>query len=94
MDYGKRSQTLGRRRERLLFGGIDAANNAAERALRPAVIARKTLGGNRSPKGAKTQQILSSILRTCQQQGEDAFARITRLLSAPSWWAPRSTGEG
>lgn len=43
--------------------GIDATNNAAERALRPAVIARKTWGGNRSPNGARAQQILSSILR-------------------------------
>lgn len=60
--------------------GIDATNNAAERALRPAVIARKTWGGNRTHKGARAQQILNSILRTCQQQGKDSFARITRLL--------------
>ncbi len=64
--------------------GIDATNNAAERALRPAVIARKTWGGNRTHNGARAQQILSTILRTCQQQGKDAFARITRLLSAPA----------
>jgi len=62
--------------------GIDATNNAAERALRPAVIARKTWGGNRTRNGARAQQILSSILRTCQQQGKDAFERITRVLSS------------
>jgi transposase len=62
---------------------IDATNNAAERALRPAVIARKTWGGNRSPNGAKAQQILSSILRTCQQQGKETFARIRSLLFTP-----------
>src|SRR5436189_5868149 len=28
--------------------GVDATNNAAELALRPAVVARKTWGGNRS----------------------------------------------
>ncbi len=60
--------------------GIDATNNAAERALRPAVIARKTWGGNRTHKGARAQQILSSILRTCQQQGKDSFVRMSRLL--------------
>jgi len=37
-------------------------NNAAERAIRPAVIARKTWGGNRTASGAKTKMILASIL--------------------------------
>ena len=35
--------------------GIEATNNAAERALRPAVVARKTWGGNRTENGAKTR---------------------------------------
>jgi transposase len=63
--------------------GIDATNNAAERALRPAVIARKTWGGNRTGNGARTQQILISILSTCRQQGKDSFDRITSLLLSP-----------
>jgi len=64
--------------------GIEATNNAAERALRPAVIARKTWGGNRTENGARTQQILISILSTCRQQGKDSFERITNLLLSPS----------
>ncbi len=60
--------------------GIDATNNAAERALRPAVVARKTWGGNRTENGAKTQQILISVLTTCHQQGKDSFDRITKLF--------------
>ncbi len=56
--------------------GVDATNNAAERALRPAVIARKTWGGNRTPNGARTQQILATILYTCQQQAKDTFSRL------------------
>ncbi len=64
--------------------GIEATNNAAERALRPAVVARKTWGGNRTENGAKTQQILSSILATCHQQGKDSFDRIAKLLFAPT----------
>lgn len=64
--------------------GIDPTNNAAERALRPAVIARKTWGGNRTPNGARAQQILASILRTCQQQGKDAFSRLIGLLRSPA----------
>jgi transposase len=64
--------------------GIEATNNAAERALRPAVVARKTWGGNRTENGAKTQQILISILTTCRQQGKDSFDRIAKLLFSPT----------
>jgi transposase len=64
-------------------GGIHATNNAAERALRPAVIARKTWGGNRTHQGAEAQKILASVLRTCRQQGKDSFGRLTALLRSP-----------
>jgi transposase len=64
--------------------GIEATNNAAERALRPAVVARKTWGGNRTENGAQTQQILISILTTCRQQGKDSFERITELFLSPT----------
>jgi len=68
----------------LHYPGLDATNNAAERAIRPAVIARKTWGGNRTPQGAQTQKILASILRTCWQQGKDTFSRLTELLRSPT----------
>ena len=63
--------------------GIDATNNAAERALRPAVIARKTWGGSRTGPGAYAQKTLMSVLRTCHQQGKDSFERIIELLRSP-----------
>ncbi|HLO08577.1 MAG TPA: IS66 family transposase [Terriglobales bacterium] len=63
--------------------GLDATNNAAERAIRGMVIARKVWGGNRTWEGARTQQILVSVLRTCWQQGKDAFTRCVGLLRAP-----------
>jgi transposase len=63
--------------------GIEATNNAAERAIRPAVVARKTWGGNRTRSGAKTQQVLASILRTCWQQGKDTFPRLVDLMRSP-----------
>ncbi len=63
--------------------GLDATNNAAERAIRGMVIARKVWGGSRTWEGARTQQILVSVLRTCWQQGKDAFARMVLLLRAP-----------
>jgi transposase len=63
--------------------GLDATNNAAERAIRGMVIARKVWGGSRTWAGARTQQVLVSVLRTCWQQGQDAFSRIVSLLRAP-----------
>ena len=63
--------------------GLDATNNAAERAIRGMVIARKVWGGSRTWQGARTHEILASVLRTCRQQGKDAFTRCVRLLHAP-----------
>ena len=63
--------------------GLDATNHEAERAIRWMVIARKVWGGNRTWAGARTQQILVSVLRTCWQQGKDAFTRLVGLLHAP-----------
>lgn len=63
--------------------GMPATNNLAEGAIRLMVVARKTWGGNRTWKGARTQQILSSVLRTCRQQGRDAFQQLATLLRAP-----------
>ncbi len=62
--------------------GLDATNNAAERAIRGMVIARKVWGGNRTWEGARTHQVLASVLRTCWQQGKDAFTRCVKLLRA------------
>jgi hypothetical protein len=46
------------------------------------VIARKVWGGNRTWEGARTQQVLVSVLRTCWQQGKDTFERMVSLLRA------------
>jgi len=63
--------------------GLDATNNVAERALRPAVCARKTWGGNRTAPGARAQQILASVLRTCRQQQKDPMPRLVALQRTP-----------
>jgi transposase len=60
--------------------GLDATNNAAERALRPLVVARKNWGGNRTAKGARAQAVLTSILQTAQQQGKNPLDRLIALL--------------
>ena len=63
---------------------LDATNWRAEQAIRPAVITRKVCGGgNRSRRGADTQQVLASILRTAHQRGLDSADVITTLLRAP-----------
>ena len=49
------------------YPGVDPTNNLAERQLRPAVIARKLSCGNKTPKGARTWQILTSISASSQQ---------------------------
>ena len=63
--------------------GLAATNHAAERAIRGMVIARKVWGGSRTWEGARTQQVLVSVLRTCWQQGKDAFVRLVGLLRSP-----------
>jgi transposase len=63
--------------------GLPATNNFIEAAIRPMVVARKTWGGNRTWNGARTQQILVSVLRTCWQQGQDTFHQLVTLLRSP-----------
>jgi transposase len=70
---------------------LDATNWRAEHALRPAVITRKMCGGgNRTPRGAQTQQVLASILRTAQQRGLDTTDLLSTLLRAPRPAIPES----
>jgi transposase len=62
---------------------IDATNWRAEHALRPAVVTRKVCGGNRSPRGAHTQEVLASVLRTIHQRDLDAAVILPELLRSP-----------
>ena len=55
--------------------GVDATNNLAERQIRPAVIRRKLSCGNRSPRGAHSFEVLTSLAATCRQRGTD-FLRL------------------
>ena len=59
---------------------IDATNWRAEHAIRPAVVTRKVCGGNRTVRGAETQQVLASVLRTLDQRGLDPADVFTPLL--------------
>ena len=61
---------------------LDGTNNAAERAIRPMVVARKISGGSRSDKGAQAFATLASLLRTASQQGKNLLGTIKSLLTA------------
>lgn len=60
--------------------GVEPTNNHAERALRPAVIARKLSAGNRSPTGAETHGIIASLAQTARQNGRDFIAAAKEIL--------------
>jgi transposase len=88
---GSRQTTLCKRVERYhpeLFmfvedPAVPSTNNAAERALRPLVIARKISGGTRSAKGTRTRMILQSLIATWEVRNQDPIAEMRRLLQAP-----------
>jgi hypothetical protein len=62
------------------YPGTPSDNNAAERAIRPAVIAREISGGTRSDKGSDTMSALYSLFGTWKVRGYDALACCRKLL--------------
>jgi hypothetical protein len=62
---------------------VPPTNNAAERALRPLVIARKISGGTRSGQGSTTRMILHSLVATWDLRGLDPVTEFLSLLRAP-----------
>lgn len=63
---------------------VDPTNNRAERALRPAVISRKVSCGNKTEKGARTWEILTSLSATAQQRGEDFLEKVSQSIRLPA----------
>lgn len=60
---------------------VPSQNNAAERAIRPRVIARKISGGTRSPAGSQTMAVLTSLFATWQLRGEECLSTCVRMLA-------------
>jgi hypothetical protein len=60
--------------------GVPFENNLAERAVRPAVLIRKTSYCNRSRQGADTQAVLMSVYRTIEQRGHDPLNTLSNAL--------------
>jgi transposase len=63
--------------------GVEATNWRAEQGLRPGVVNRKSWGGNLTEAGARTQQVLTSVLRSASQQQRDPLALIVEVLRQP-----------
>lgn len=63
---------------------VPSENNAAERAIRPAVVARKISGGTRSERGSKTSSILRSLFETWNLQGLNTIDACRSMLSSHS----------
>ncbi len=59
---------------------IPAENNLAERDLRPLVIARKVSFGSQSEAGARSREILMSVLHTLKKRGRDPAAALQETL--------------
>ncbi len=91
-DANRLTKRLAKYREKLTpflhHADLDGTNNAAERALRPAVVMRKITGGSRSESGARAWSILASVMRTAEQQGRDVVETLKTLLRAA--WAEKN----
>jgi transposase len=72
----------------LVVPNTDATTWRAEQAIRPAVILRKVCGGNRTPDGARTHEVLASVLQTAHQRELDPHPILIDLLHEPH---PRPT---
>jgi transposase len=60
--------------------GIEPTNNAAERAIRPAVIYRKGSFGTFSENGSRYIERIMSVVQTCKAQGRSVHTFLTDAL--------------
>jgi transposase len=80
------------------YEGVAPTNNAAEQALRPAVLWRKGSFGTHSPAGSRFAERLLTVSATCRQQGRDllvflvAANQAARLGTLPPSLLPASHG--
>ena len=62
---------------------IPPTNNAGERSLRPAVIARKVSQCSKTGRGSKTFSAFCSVIRTALKQGRDPVEWLCSLFRRP-----------
>jgi transposase len=62
--------------------GVEPTNNAAERALRHAVIWRKLSFGTQSAAGSRFVERMLTVIETCRRAGRNAFAWLAEAVRA------------
>jgi transposase len=67
--------------------GVAPTNNAAERALRPAVLWRKGCFGTQSEEGSRFVERMLTVSATCQQNNRPLLPFLVEAISAH--WAGR-----
>ena len=60
---------------------VSPTNNEAERALRPAVIARKVSQCSKNEKGARAFEAFKSVTETLRLEGKSVFKGLTELFT-------------
>ena len=78
---------------------VEPTNNAAERALRHAVIWRKLSFGTQSTGGSRFVETMLTVIETCRQQHRNVFNYLTAALHShlahqPPCCPPASRGPG
>ena len=68
--------------------GVEPTNNAAERALRPAVLWRKCSQGTRTEAGSRYVASVLSVVATCRQQGRRVWDYLTSAFAAAQHGQP------
>ena len=61
---------------------VEPTNNAAERALRPAVMARKVSQCSKNKRGAAAYAAFKSVIGTLKKSGGEVLENLARLLVA------------
>jgi transposase len=62
--------------------GIEPTHNAAERALRQAVIWRRISGGTDSVRGSRFVERMLTVVATCRQQSRNVLEYLTSCFEA------------
>lgn len=87
-DHGVQEyQNIWREKWTSLFAWVEdrrirCDNNAAERAIRPTVIARKISMGSQGARGVRNREIITSVLMTVKIRGDDPYQWLVNLLDA------------
>jgi transposase len=64
---------------------VEPTNNAAERALRRAVLWRRKSFGTQSSAGSRFVERILSVVTTLRQQGRDVLDYLTAACASVSW---------